>query len=316
MNLLTPAVVIALAAPALALAHTMLVPLMPDAVSGPKNDYNLSVSDDGHAMVFARSEADFTHAKIMLSERDADTGSDWPAPQPIAFSDDRYRDSDPWLTPDGNTLYFVSDRPTASRVDRHDLDLWRSVRRDGRWQPPEHLGDTVNGRGEELGPELHDGVLYFATAKKSGLGGLDVYAAKATADGFAKPELLPAPINSASSESDFTLSCDGATALFWRQVSDRGLLHVSRRSADGTWSAPTPLPDAINIGPFNFTPAFNRDGTRITFASTRVRDGQVAGMADVFEATVPDADADADAEARAPAASTREDATRGGRTSR
>lgn len=118
------------------------------------------------------------------------------------------------------------------------------------------------------------------------MGGLDVYAATAAGEGFTRPVLLAAPINSPASESDFTLSRDGATALFWRQVGDRGLLHVSHRGNDGTWSAPEPLPDDINIGPFNFTPALSRDGTRITFASTRVRADQAEGMADLYDMTI------------------------------
>ena len=267
-----------------ALTHAPLVPFEPDTVSGPKNDYNLSVSDDDRTMVFARSEADFREAKIMVAVRE---GLGWGTPEPIAFSDDRWRDSDPWLTPDGQTLYFVSDRPTPARPDKCDLDVWRSVLKDGVWQTPEHLGDVVNGPGEELGPELHGGVLYFATARKSGMGGLDVYSSRMTAEGFAGPELLPAPINSAASESDFTISRDGSTALFWRSVEGRGLIHVARRAPDGGWTAPEALPGSINMGAFNFTPAIDGDGKRISFASNVEREGQPAGMADIFVAELP-----------------------------
>lgn len=286
MPRLIVAALFALPAAALALAQVPLAPFMPDTVSGPKNEYNLSRSDDGRTLVFARSEADFRGARIMVSER---RGRGWSTPAPIAFSDERYRDSDPWMTPDGRTLYFVSDRPAPSRTDRHDLDVWRSRRGpNGSWAPPEHLGTEVNGAGEELGPELHGGLLYFATARRSGMGGLDIYAAKVTTGGFAKPELLPTPINSAASESDFTLSRDGKTALFWRQVGERGLLHVAKRGEDGAWSAPQPLPDSINVGPFNFTPALSADGKRLSFASTRLRSGQEAGMGDIFETVLSD----------------------------
>jgi len=255
--------------------------VQPGTVSAQKNEYNLSASDDARTMVFARSEAEFAGSKIMVAQRRAGR---WSRPVPIGFSDDRYRDSDPWLTPDGRTLYFVSDRPTASRGDRRDLDIWRSARRaDGGWGAPEHLGDIVNGKGEELGPELHGGTLYFATARRSGKGGLDVYAAERTADGFAAPKLMPDPINSTASESDFTLSRDGRLALFWRQVDGRGLIHVARRAADGGWSEPRPLPDGVNVGPFNFTPALSADGRRLTFASTRLREGQAEGMADIYQ---------------------------------
>ena len=277
---------LALILPANAASQTAPSIVLPGAVSGDLNDYNLSLSGDGRRMVFARSEAAFARARILVSERGPDADEPWSAPRPVSFSDERYRDSDPWLTPDGRTLYFVSDRPAAGRADRHDLDIWRSVWRDGDWQAPEHLGDVVNRSGEELGPEEHDGTLYFATALRSGMGGLDIYAASSTAEGFASPRLLPAPINSAESESDFTLSGDGRTVLLWRTVDGRGLIHVARQQADGRWSEPEPLTDAVNIGGFNFTPAFGT-GTRITFASDFGRSGQPAGLADVYEASLP-----------------------------
>lgn len=263
-----------------ALAQPAPAPFMPATVSGEQNDYNLSLSDDGRTMVFARSDADFRGARIMVSMR---KGKGWTPPRPIEFSDDRWRDSDPWLTEDGRTLYFVSDRPTAAKPAKPDLDIWRSVLKNGRWQVPEHLGDTVNGGGDELGPELHGGTLYFATARRSGMGGLDIYAARGADGGFGKPALLPAPINSAASESDFTLSRDGRTALFWRSVGDKGLLHVSRMDADGGWSEPAPLSAAANIGPFNFTPSLSADGSRLSFASTLPRAGQPEGMADIYQ---------------------------------
>ncbi len=253
-------------------------------VSGKLNDYNLSTSADGRTMTFARSGADFADSRILIRER---RGRGWTKARPVEFSDARYRDSDPWLTPDGRTMYFVSDRPTPARRDKRDLDIWRSAKRGGRWREPEHLGELVNGKGEELGPEVHGGKLYFATARRSGLGGLDIYVAAQDGSGFTRPELLPAPVNSPASESDFTLSGDGRTALFWRQVGDRGLLHVTGRAADGSWSRPEPLPDQVNIGRFNFTPAFSRCGTRITFASTRRRAGQAEGMADIYEVSLP-----------------------------
>jgi hypothetical protein len=284
---LAAALAIAAVTPADAAAQATPSMVMPGVVSGDRNDYNLSLSADGGTMVFARSEAAFARARIMVSERRPGPDGSWSEPRPIAFTDERYRDSDPWLTPDGQTLYFVSDRPAPGRGDRHDLDIWRSAWRDGRWQAPEHLGDVVNRSGEELGPEVHDGTLYFATALRSGTGGLDIYAASPTAGGFAEPRPLPAPINSAESESDFTLSGDGRTALFWRSVGGRGLIHVARRDDDGRWSDPEPLPDAVNIGGFNFTPSFGPDEGGITFASDRERAGQPAGMADIYRAPPP-----------------------------
>jgi hypothetical protein len=248
-------------------------------VSSPKNDYNLGYDRSESLLVFARSEADFAKAKIFVSEKHRGR---WSEPKPIWFSDARYSDTDPWLTPDGKMLYFASDRATDGGPARKDLDLWRARRdRSGLWSVPEPLGPAVNGPGPELGPELHGGTLYFSSARKGGKGGLDIYTARRTPEGFEGAAPLGAPFNTATSESDFTLSVDGRRAVFWRMTGSRGVLHIAERTRAG-WSDPEPLPDSVNIGPFNFTPSFTRDGTGLRFASTRPRDGQAEGRADIF----------------------------------
>jgi hypothetical protein len=256
-------------------------PLAP--FSSDRNDYNLSIDRAERVAVFARSDADFQHARILVSER---VRGRWSEPLPIAFTDPRYSDSDPWLTPDGRTLYFVSDRPTTERGSRTDLDIWRSVRTVAGWSAPEHLGAVVNGPGPELGPELHGGVLTFSTVRRGGRGGLDIYAARQQGSSFSAPELLSGPFNSTESDSDFTLSRDGRTAAFWRGGAGTAKIFVARRTATG-WSEPRPLPPSINHGPFNFTPAFLADGRRLAWASTAVRTGQDEGLADIFVAKLP-----------------------------
>jgi hypothetical protein len=197
--------------------------------SSARNDYNLSMA--GPLAVFARSDADFANAKIMVSERRVGR---WAEPRPIAFSDPRYSDSDPWLTPDGKTLYFI-----------------------------------------------------FASARPGGKGGLDIYSAAVRGKGFAPAQPLAGPFNSAQSDSDFTLSRDGRLAAFWRGGGGRrAKIMIARRTAAG-WSEPVALPDGINLGPFNFTPSFSRDGRRLTYASTAVRGDQAEGLADIFVADLP-----------------------------
>jgi hypothetical protein len=250
--------------------------------SSSLNDYNPSLDGAGRRMVFARSEADFARAKIYVTSR---RGAGWSAPERIAFSDDRYTDSDPWLTPDGRTLYFVSDRPTASRPDKKDLDIWRSRLVNGAWSVPEHLGDAVNSPGPELGPEVHGGVLTFSSVRKGGRGALDLYATP-IGDGLPGPAtLLDGPFNSAESDSDLTFSADGRRAAFWRGSGAVARILVSTKGAKG-WSDPLPL-EAADVGPFNFTPAFSADGQWLHFASTRPREGQAPGMADIYRVRIP-----------------------------
>lgn len=252
-------------------------------VSSPLNDYNPSFDRAGRMLVFARSEAEFQKARIFVSER---RGGNWSSPAPISFSDGRFSDSDPWLTPDGRTLYFVSNRPPPASPDKKDLDIWRSTRAGSGWSAPQHLGEVVNSPGPELGVELHRGVLYFASYRKGGKGGLDIYASRLGPGGFEPPKPLDGPFNSRDSDSDFTLSADGRLAAFWRGSGENGLIHVAKRKGS-RWSAPVPLPACINLGAFNFTPSFSRDGKSLWFASTARRDGQAAGLADIYVAKLP-----------------------------
>nr|WP_314445146.1 hypothetical protein [uncultured Sphingomonas sp.] len=269
--------ILVLAGAALAMASAA-EPLRP--FSSPRSDYNLSMDRSGRLAVFARSDADFRNARIMVSQQRSK--GEWTEPQPISFSREGVSDSDPWVTPDGNTLYFVSDRPAPGReAGRNDLDIWRSLRLPGgEWGEPEHLGTTVNGRGPELGPELHAGVLTFSAARRSGKGGLDIYAAALTPTGFGTPVLLDGPINSAESDSDFTISADGKFAAFWRGDGGKGRIMISRQTASG-WGEPTLLGPAVNRGAFNFTPAFTPDDRQLTFASM----AEGSAKADIFVAS-------------------------------
>ena len=274
-----------LAAPlaALLLAAAAPAPFLPGVVSTAANEYNPSLTEDGRLMVFARSAADFADARIMTMQK---TAGGWSAPQPIAFSDARYSDSDPWLTPDGGWLYFISNRPADGRApDRRDFDLWRARRSpDGSWAAPEHLAGA-SSPAQELGPERHGQTLYFNSSRKGGPGGLDIYAAELADDGsIGAAAPLPAPINSPQSEGDFTLSRDGTQAFFWSTRGGKGELYSARRTGD-QWAEPVKLAD-VNDGPFTFTPALDRRGQLRFYASTRPRDGQAAGMADIYEADV------------------------------
>lgn len=260
-------------------------PLVP--ASSSLNDYNASTDAAETVMVLARSEAEFKNATILTSTR---KGSGWSEPVPIDFADKTYNDSDPWLTPDGKTLYFISDRPAPGRdAERTDYDIWRARRSATGWSAPEHLGEAVNSRGQELGPEVHDATLYFASARRSGLGGLDIYAAALDGDGFTAATLLDGPFNSQTSDSDFTLNSDGSAALFWRMISGVGSLHIAYRTTTGQWTQPIRLGSDINIGPFNFTPSFTNGGLSVRYASTLERPGQSTGYADIYEAALPDA---------------------------
>lgn len=235
-------------------------------LSGTRNDYNLSTDSGQRAMVFARSAANFKDSRIWFARRD---GNGWGEAAEAPFTDPRYRDSDPWLTPDGRTLYFVSNRPLSGEVPNASLDIWRVDLENGSFGVPERL-DALASDGEELGPELHDGWLYFNSSRKGVPAKLAIYRARVNGRGFDAPQPLGAPFNDGAIQGDFTLSSDGGLAVFWSQRggSADADLFAACRTNDG-WSAAVRLPSPINAAGMDFTPSLTADGKELRFASMR-----------------------------------------------
>lgn len=90
-------------------------------------------------------------------------GKDWGEPfnlgAPVNTS---YWESQPAISPDGSTLYFVSNRPGGLG----GYDIWKSMlKADGYWSQPENLGPEINTPYDEHTPFIHpDGkTLYFSS---------------------------------------------------------------------------------------------------------------------------------------------------------
>lgn len=125
----------------------------------------------------------------------------WKDVQPVPFNNTEYSVGHPSVSPDGKTLYFVSDMPGGFG----DSDIYRvSINDDGSFGEPENLGRGINTEGKEVFPSVDsNGVLYFSSNGHLGLGGLDVFSAEAQGNGFGKPTNLGSPVNSLKDDFAF-----------------------------------------------------------------------------------------------------------------
>ncbi len=263
-----------------AAAEDGAVRLYPGEVSTGKSELNFQLIDTEREAVFTRAEADYSHGKIYHVTIDAGDITDL---ETIGFSDSRYKDSDPWLSPSGKDLYFISNRPAFfgdTRNDDRDYDIWRSRKAGENWLAPEHLG-SVNTLSGEFGPEINGGFLYFSSRKN---GRLDIYRAKRDAAGFGNPMPLPSPINTEYQDSDFTLTTDGRVALWWStRPGGRGSgdLYTARLTDDG-WSDPENLGPTVNTANLDFTPSLSPNNAVLYFASNTSVPDQDDGAADLY----------------------------------
>lgn len=189
---------------------------------------------------------------IMTADR---TASGWSTPEVASFSGvGHYADSDPFVTPDGNSLIFSSNRPGS--IGAYPLnDLWVVHRTaSGGWGTPVNLGANVNSASNELYASTDAlGNLYFASDRDRGQ--WDLYRSRLRADGSYAPaeSLGPGTNHSHLWEFNPEISPDGRTLLyasFGRQDSLGDVdIYVSRLQSNGKFGNP------VNMGPCVNSPA-------------------------------------------------------------
>ncbi|MEN9523302.1 MAG: hypothetical protein RL065_1679, partial [Bacteroidota bacterium] len=106
-----------------------------------------------------------------------------------------------------NVLYFVSDRKSAN--SQGGLDIWyASIKRDGSTGTAFNCGKKVNTTEDDCTPYYDDrnGLLYFSSNGRVGMGGFDIYYAKGWGKKFDFPENVGYPINSCVDDRYFTLT--------------------------------------------------------------------------------------------------------------
>jgi peptidoglycan-associated lipoprotein len=108
-------------------------------------------------------------------------------------------DRQPFITKDGRTLFFVSDREGGEG----EFDIWYSRRVGAGWSTPENLGPTINTAYNEYSPFFNDpgDALYFSSDGRPGFGGLDLFKAEGSIGSWSEPSNIGNPIN--SSYDDF-----------------------------------------------------------------------------------------------------------------
>ena len=123
-------------------------------------------------------------------------------------------ESQPSISNDGKTLYFVSDRPGGYG----GYDIYKSTKDEkGEWGYPVNLGPVINSKGNEKSPFIHpDGkTLYFSSDGWPGLGGFDIFYSRMDDNAkWSKPKNIGYPINSQDDEVSFFVSTDGTQGFF------------------------------------------------------------------------------------------------------
>jgi hypothetical protein len=209
-------------------------------------------------LYFVRSSKSFSGWRILHSHCD---GARWSDPEPAPFAGPG-TEADPWFTPDGRSVYFISTRATASMKSK-DLDIWRADRAaDGHWNTPVRLPAPVNSSEAEWFPRLGaDGWLYFGSNRPGGFGKNDIWRARETKPGQWVVENAGPAINTAGDEYEPLPSPDGKRLI----VEADGGFYESRLGPTG-WLPRSKLGPAINVNGSEIGALFSPSGKSLLFA--------------------------------------------------
>ncbi len=156
--------------------------------------------------------------KLQLFKASVGADGIWTNIIKLPFNSDQYSTGHPALSPDGKTLYFVSDRPESiGKSDIYSVE----IQDNGSYGNPINLGDQINTKNKEMFPFIsHDNILYFSSEGHASKGGLDVFASKISADTYSKPLNLGTPINSVKDDFAYIINVENTKGYF---SSNRGI---------------------------------------------------------------------------------------------
>jgi tetratricopeptide (TPR) repeat protein len=191
------------------------------AVEGDLNtethDAVLSIFPDGTGMYVYKNTVTTT-GDIYYSnyEKSNDT---WSAavkmPRPVNTS---YFESSITMTADGQTIYFVSERPEG--LGQGDIYVANKV--GGGWSTPKNIGAIINTEFDEKFVFIHPNgrTLFFASDGHLTMGSYDIFKSELINGSWSKPVNLGYPINTVNEESTFSLTNDNKTMIIAAEYED------------------------------------------------------------------------------------------------
>jgi len=232
---------------------------------------DFTISPKGDEIFFSLQQARFASSTVL---RMVLKNEKWSQPEVASFSG-RYRDLEAAFSPDGQTVYFASDRPLNGDKAK-DFDIWKVKKLpDGQWGEPENLGTAVNSDRNEFYPSIaKSGNLYFTLEGDNAKISADIVVCKWTGSGYGSPERLPEDINTKYDEFNAFIDPDEQFIIFssYGRPDDMGGgdLYISRKDSTGNWMPVKHLPSPINSASLDYCPFVSWDKQYLVFTSNRL----------------------------------------------
>jgi Tol biopolymer transport system component len=200
----------------------------------------------------------------------------WSKPEVAAFSG-RFADLEPFFSPDGLRLYFVSNRPLDTLgSEAKDYDIWLMERKNmtSVWSQPKNLGAPVNTSEDEFYPSVSKfNNLIFTRDGAGSKGKDDLFYCKWENGNYATPVSMNDSINTAGYEFNGFLAPDESFILFtcYNRAGGYGSgdLYISFNKGNNEWTMAENLGAAINSPMMDYCPYVDLSSGMLYFTSKR-----------------------------------------------
>ncbi len=228
-------------------------------------EYLPSLTADGKQLIYTArlyGQEDF----IMSTKKDGV----WQKGVPLKGVNTEQNEGAQSISVDGKFLVFTA----CDRKDGYGrCDLYYSEVRDGRWTPAANIGSPINSSAWESQPSISaDGrALYFASDRKGGKGGKDIWVSYRQKDGkWGRPQNLGDIVNSPYDEKSPFIHPDNQT-LYFTSDGHPGMgetdLFFARKKNEKEWFTPKNLGYPINTKAGEGALVLSLDGKTGYFAS-------------------------------------------------
>lgn len=239
------------------------------AISSVFSERDMAISPDGTEMMYTIVTGQHVFSSIIILKKGA---KGWSAPSIAPFSG-QYRDLEPAYSPDGNKIFFSSNRPVEGKSST-DFDIWVVEKINGVWQSnAKNLGAPINTPRDEFYPSVTEsGNLYFTAEYEGGVGKEDIFVASLQDGKYTTPAPLDTAVNSKTYEFNAFVSPDEKFILFSsygrKDDSGGGDMYISLKNDNGTW-APARVLTIVNSSKLDYCPFVTADQKTLYFTSQR-----------------------------------------------
>ena len=245
----------------------------PDIITPIREVQNcLTISPDGKEIYWGLWNEEKRINKILFS---INQEGEWTEPKYLFTSiDNNYNDDAPFLSPDGQCLYFISRRPAFESDTSNHERIWFSEKQNQKWSNPILLSETVNDLNTHMQFSLCENkTIYLISRNYDKARKVEIYYSKYLDGKYQKPVKLPPQVNSEYNELTPFISKDEQYLIFSRAGMPDGYggadLFISFKKPDGTWTEAVNLGETINSSSWETCPIISPDGNYLFFTSNR-----------------------------------------------